>query len=143
MFAVVDTDGQLEWHSEAVTLESVNGVLPSGCFSLVRLRAQPHMYGAVDDTGIVAGLPRNPVGSVLIAILGGPSYAYAGPVVVTGWQEPDEVSEFRSLSIGQVAKLTWLHGLITGAIANREVDLAPEDAEEIRVHANWVTTGVL
>lgn len=94
-YLVCDNDGQL--HERTGTGDWLadldREVGPEGWAS-VRIRHGQLVglvAGFVNDCGLIAPekYPRNVVGSCLLAALGANVQPYAGPVVITGWDESD------------------------------------------------------
>lgn len=139
-FLVIDTNGALSHRTEKVGRDTINGVMPGGWFDLVRLPKDRSLYGFVDDSGHINGLPRNPVGSAMLVALGAPAYPYAGPVVITGWQEPDEATELRDLTAEQVQRLTGMHRHIGEYLEGREPRDERQFAQHVRAYVEWVKT---
>lgn len=142
-FALIDTDGTLTFRSEPANRETVNAVMPGGWWDMVRLHLFPELFGFVDDAGHVTGLPRNPVGAVVLAYLGANAMGnpYAGPVVITGWREPSNDSEIRDLTPEQVEFLRERHAQLSDVLAGGERWFSPEQRAEIRGYAEFVGTG--
>lgn len=141
-FAVVDIEGTLTIRPDRATREAVNAVMPGGWWDMVRLHLRPDLFGFVDDSGHVTGLPRNPVGAVMLAYLGANAIGnpYAGPVVITGWQEPSDGSEIRDLTGAQVEFLRERHAQLSDVLAGGELWFSPDHREGIRQYAEFVRT---
>jgi hypothetical protein len=140
-YIVIDSDGQLHHHTARVTAEAIRAEMPSQHFDLVRLRREPNLFGFVDDSGHLIGLPRNPAGSCVLVALGASPHAYCGPVVITGWSEPDESSELRDLDPDQRYRVTQLHSSVDRVLAG-DVDVLDDrwvlDSPQILAYADWV-----
>lgn len=142
-FALIDTDGTLTIRPEHATRETINAAMPGGWFDMVRLHVAPDLFGFVDDSGHINGLPRNPLGALMLAYLGANAAGnpYAGPVVITGWCEPSDSSEIRDLTPAQVAFLTERHGQLSDVLAGSERWFSPEQRAEMLAYADFVAHG--
>jgi len=114
-YVVIDTDGALHIRDQSPTVEAIRAEV--GDWDMVRLgyRGQFAIRGWVSDTGLIDGhTPRNVVGSVLVMCCNGPQQPYAGPIVVTGW---DEYAEVVPLAPDWLMSLQELHQCIGDALA--------------------------
>lgn len=149
-YFVCDVDG-------ALYLRTVSGVGwlaqieqevgPEG-FATVRIRSGPYvgqLAGYVNDCGLV--LPdkyaRNAVGTCLLASLGASVQPYAGPVVITGWDDSswDEI-EIRDVSDALIPVVEQVHAdirIALGLDVGRDVlgDHRSEWAATMRQLATW------
>jgi cytochrome b len=141
-YAVIDVDGVLTIHSDPLAHDTINKVMPSGWWEMVRVKDR-NLMAFVDESGVLTRQPRNPVGSVMLAVMGAATYAYAGPVVLAGWEEvlsfDDEGTEIRDLSESQVDRMTELHKWLNQILAGDDLGM-PHQAAEVRKHAEWVRT---
>jgi hypothetical protein len=135
---VISPEGEFTHYLEPVTSDGVQAFLPGGYFDLVRLPRHPDLYAAVDADGHPLGLPRNPVGSCLLLALGASAYAYCGPVIITGWHEPDDTSEWRDLTDLQLATLAAMFSGIKATLAGEPPAWMRVDADGLRDYAAWV-----
>lgn len=136
---VITPEGEFtHYREQPVTSDGVRAIMPGGYFDLVRLRHHPDLYAGVDGDGHLLGLPRNPVGSCVLRALGASAYAYCGPVVITGWSEPDDAVEWRDLTELQVAWLAALFSGIKATLDGESVQWLTVDADGLREYAEWV-----
>lgn len=140
---VITPEGEFIHHQEPVTSPAVRAIMPGGYLDLVRLPRHRDLHAAVDADGHPEGLPRNPVGSCVLTALSATAYAYCGPVVITGWHEPDDTIEWRDLTELQLA---WLAALFSGIKATLAGGETPGwmtvDAGSLRDYAEWVTSSL-
>jgi hypothetical protein len=121
MYAIVD-DRAITFDSRPPTSAMVNAHVGEPGFAVVRFQpdsvtarlaapglAYARVVAFVNDDGLVNGMPRNVVGSVLLMILGAAMQPYAGPIVITGCDPLNPVSEMVSLNPDQAAGLRRLH----------------------------------
>lgn len=91
-YAFIDTDGQLHMRDgDPLAHFKAHG------HAQVRLTRALPIRGWVSDCGLI--LPdvyaRNPVGAAMLCTLGAGIQPYAGPVVITGWDDYKEVVPLR------------------------------------------------
>lgn len=105
------------------------------------------MTGFVNDCGhkLPDTYPRNMVGSVLLATFGAPLLPYAGPVVITGWDEQATARgdlEICTLTDLQVEDLTLGLTDVRRAMGmdNGPVSRGPNWATIVRAYAEQVRT---
>jgi hypothetical protein len=111
---MVDTGGRL--HPKDVAgdpLGIVNREVGPEGFGMVRFRGSDYylqLCGFVNDCGLELPVhyPRNVIGSCLLAALGANQQPYAGPVVITGWNDRSGV-EVCDLPDDLVATIQELH----------------------------------
>lgn len=139
-FVVISTDGVLDVAPAPADLGAVDRTVGPEGADRVRLGV-PGVIGHVNDCGHVNGMPRNVVGSCVLATLGAVQYPYAGPVVITGWRDAGEDSEITDLNRRDVAMVEAIHhdvlialGLIQGTHSGGEAWAAAirEYAETVR-----------
>lgn len=136
-FVITDT-GELVHHPEPVDALQINAVMPTGWWQPIRLRVHDDLYAFVDESGHMVGLARNDVGSCVLVELGAMAYAYAGPVVITGWCEPSDSTEIRDLTDTQVAAIVAVHREVRNALAGRDAVGLRLEAAALRSYAEWV-----
>lgn len=109
-YLVVDTDGHLHHRNQVPNSAAVNREVGEPGWAMVYTggpyRRVSRAMGWVNDCGHLDGLPRNVVGSCLLAAVGASVMPYAGPVVVTGWH-PDR--EIVALTGEQRAAMELMH----------------------------------
>lgn len=143
MYAVIDTDGALTVHPAPADSEAIRAAV-GGWFDLVRLKGNGNLFAFVNDTGHVTDppLPRNPIGSAVLVLLGGTSMAYAGPVVITGWDEHGEPTEVTDLSVMGRTTVELAHGTAKAVHDGRSVAGGPwsgsDDWEALADYMRWV-----
>src|SRR5262245_37379351 len=137
-WVLIGEAGKLVHYSYPVTAAGIQAVMPSGNFDLVRLHQHPDLFGFVDDSGHLLGLPPNDVGSCVLVEFGAAAYAYAGPIVIGGWQEPDDTSEIRDLTLPQLASIAATHMGVRLALAGFDATWLRLDAPSLRQYAAWV-----
>lgn len=146
-YLVCDTDGQLHdrtvdgYYRTVLTGE----VGPEG-FESVRVRHGMHagwMAGVVNEIGLLDPdrYPRNVIGSCLLVALGASAQPYAGPVVITGWDDHAD-SEFCDLTDELAVAVTQVHrdirivlGLESGPTSDHAL---PRWQVNIAEFAGWV-----
>ena len=100
------------------SLAVVNELVGEPGMAIVRLHPALAMCGFVNDSGHVNGLPRNVLGSLMLVALGAGMSPYAGPVVITGWEDTHgQSSEIRDLTAAQVAQLEMVHAAVVPTMA--------------------------
>jgi hypothetical protein len=155
-YLVIDTDGHLYQRTAPRYDVALRDVGPEG-WARVRLHtaaevAGPehvHLAGFVNDCGLLfpEKYPRNVVGSCLLASVGASPQPYAGPVLLTGWQEDPygDEPEVRSLTPDQARHARRMHtdlrrvlGLDAGTPSG---DAAPRWCRAMRQLAEEVRSG--
>ena len=141
-YVVIAADGGLSMKSRPTVSENINNEMPTGWWEMVRVQDQ-NLMAFVDESGLLVNLPRNPIGSVMLALLGAATYAYAGPVVLTGWEEietlDDDGTELRDLHPSQVGRIQQLYLWVMAMLDGDDLGM-PKQAAEVRKHAKWVET---
>jgi hypothetical protein len=137
-FIVIDTSDQGTWmlHDRALDLTAELGEEGP---AQVRLRPDFAARGWVNDMGHrrPEQYPRNVFGSCVLATLGAAPLPYAGPVLITGWDPVDEITDVDAVRIenaidtvrialaidpdptGVIHDTTWARGLRAHADAVR------------------------
>lgn len=143
-YLLVTETGELTDRTATDWRTALDTVGPEG-WDKARLATDAAM-GYVNDCGLLAPdkYQRNPVGAAMLVLLGANAQPYAGPVVLTGWDDynPDEV-EVCSLSDDQVAVLRQLHSDVRRALGlddGTPETLSAESAEQVRGYAAWLAT---
>lgn len=153
-YLVIDTDGQLYQRTAPRYDVALRDVGPEG-WARVRVDRTPPVLGPlgafVNDCGLIMPerYERNVVGACLLVAFGAGQQPYAGPIVITGWQEdPYELSdepEVRGLNSTQVDILRQVHGDVRKAVGLDQGELAAPQAdgwrEAIVELAEMVRTG--
>ena len=88
-FIVIDNNGALHVRDTAPTSAAITREVGEPGWDMVRTAGRT--CGFVNDSGHLVGMPRNLVGSCLLASIGAHPMPYAGPVVITGWDPHDEL----------------------------------------------------
>lgn len=142
-YLIIDEDGQLRLASAPTYDVALRDLGPEG-WDMVRCYQRPDLRGFVNDCGMLMPdrYPRNPVGSVLLASLGANIYPYCGKVLVTGWDEDDEIV---SLDERQIYQLRTVHRDILSVLDGTFVPLHGTQAwaAAVREIAEQVRTGPL
>lgn len=138
MFITISTDGELVEFAETATAAAVAKAV-GGTFDLVRVKPRD-MYGFVNDDGHATGLPRNPVGSCLLVALKATAYVYAGPVVLTGWEDHGEPDEIRDLNRAQADLIAGWHEFVMLALEGKPAANDREFALQLPGYAEHVRT---
>jgi len=97
--------------------------------------------GVVNDVGLLMPekFPRNIVGSLVLIALQAGQQPYAGPVVITGFQEPpNDDPDYTGLDDEQADLVTVLHADVKHALAG-EQPTRPEDWEDFGGWLVWAT----
>lgn len=136
-YVVIAADGVLTHHPEPPTLERINTAVGPEGWARVRLLAG--RSGFVNDCGFLAGYDRNPVGACVLACLGAGRQPYAGPVVITGWDDnpAGDALEIRPLSDLELDSLTHTHRLVQKSLVGDDMEI-PHLAPKLREYAEFV-----
>lgn len=131
-YLVIDNDGRLHHRTQQPSSTLINREVGEPGRAMVRTGG-PYQHaskamGWVNDCGHLDGLPRNVVGSCLLASLGASVMPYAGPVVVTGWHPHAEIV---ALTGEQVAGMVLMHSDIRRLLGLDEGKLSGQ------APANW------
>lgn len=88
-YMLIDTDGVGSFGAEPdrYTTSWIDGLVGPEGWDRVPLSRNWRMSAFVNDCGHRIGLPRNIVGSALLCTFGAGQQPYAGPIVITGWDE--------------------------------------------------------
>lgn len=106
-YLVIDTEGVLQERDAEPTSAAIRAEVGEPGWGMVRMPVPDGtLRGWVNDSGHLAGLLRNVVGSLLLMCCGASQQPYAGPVVITGW---DQYAEVVPLTPDRVEKLRALH----------------------------------
>lgn len=89
---LITVEGEVEPHPGPVSAQQIQRDLGTW-WDMVPLRHLPILMGFVADNGHEVGMPYNLVGTVAAFVLGGGPYPLAGPVVITGWDPRQSVSD--------------------------------------------------
>jgi hypothetical protein len=138
-YVVIAADGALTHHQETPTLERINTAVGPEGWARVKL-GYPVLSGFVNDCGLLAPdlYARNPVGACVLARLGASQQPYAGPVVITGWDDNphgDDL-EIRPLGSHQASALGAIHRQVVAALEGTES--GSELATGLRAYAEHV-----
>jgi hypothetical protein len=140
-YVVITADGELLVRERRADLAAVNEEVGEPGCEQVRLHRTRQFFGFVNDAGLVLSppLPRNPVGACILASLGSGAHIYAGPVVITGWEERSELSEIRDLAPHLIAFLRHLHGQVSTSLnGGSPVGMSPRWVADVRRYADLV-----
>lgn len=142
-FVVIDEDGRFGITINNADRDAVNGAVGPEGFDLVRMYDEPAMYAYVNDSGLLlpARYRRNPVGACVIALCGARQGIYAGPIVITGWDEDGQPTEMCDLNVDQVEHLSRLHRTVLKGLRGEIRRVGPAPAEELRAYARHVEYG--
>jgi hypothetical protein len=141
-YLVCDTEGQLqERDEEGGQLAIINKEVGPEGLAAVRIRTGTFVgliAGYVNDCGLLfpERYPRNVVGSCLLGALGANAQPYAGPVVLTGWDDTMDDIEIRDVSDNLVAAVRQIHGDIRVALG---LDAGPSSLD---ARVSWLATMV-
>jgi len=138
-YLVIDTDGALHIRDQTPTLDAINAEVGDGGKDQVRLRLAG-ARGFVNDVGFRAGLPRNVVGSLLLMCCGASQQPYAGPVVITGWDDYGRDTEIVPLPADVLGPLRALHADLRAILAGDTPcgQCSPEWIAQVRKAAAFV-----
>ena len=138
-YLVIDTDGALHVRDRQPTHDAINTEVGEGGKAQVRLRLT-EARGFVNDVGHLAGLPRNVVGSLLLWCCSANQQPYAGPVVITGWDDYGHDTEIVPLRADVREALQALHADIQAILAGRppSPECSPGWAAEVHRAAAFV-----
>ncbi len=121
MIALYLYDDAVTVLARSADLAVVNELVGEPGMGMVSLHPASRMRGYVNDEGHVRGLPRNVTGSCVLVALGAATHPYAGPVVITGWEDTHGMtSEIRDLTERQVFALGALHAAVHAMLAGEE-----------------------
>jgi hypothetical protein len=142
-YLLINTDGDLS--DRAATgnpLTIVDREVGEPGHAPVRLPSWAELGAYVNDCGhvLTPPLPINVPGSCLLASLGAPPLPYAGPVVITGWDDCTAGIEIVSLGEAQVAYLANRYRNVLAAVRgeNPADGVDPGWHQSIAAYANMV-----
>lgn len=124
-YLLVDEEGQLHEKQADDYRTALADVGPEG-WDMVRLdEATYQMRGFVNDSGLVnpETYRRNVVGSVMLFGLGANRQPYAGPIVLTGWHQYEEICSLQDWQV-EGARLT--NGSVRAALGISAAGWSPD-----------------
>lgn len=132
-YVVIETDGTVLDRVELPASERISQEV-GGPWDMTR-STQLRMAAFLHDTGVPDGLPRNLLGSVLMACSFFHVQPYHGPIVLTGWDEYGEPTEVVDLN-PEVVRL--LHRLMTDIKV--ALGQEPPEAASLDCTEEWQTS---
>ncbi|MEV0616105.1 hypothetical protein AB0I81_22520 [Nonomuraea sp. NPDC050404] len=103
---IIDLDGEL--HVAIGDWKARFRPHAPGRVTIPTLGALGEWAGWINDDSHPLGLPRNPIGGLVLTGLGANVIPYAGPIVITGWN-PHGPTEVCDLTEAQIATIADCH----------------------------------
>lgn len=146
-YLVIAPDGTTSHETTAPTLDGIDAIVGPSGWARVHVDSVYSMTGWVGDCSLVDGSPRNPVGSCVLATLGASQQPYAGPIVVTGYDNDSVWGGPESLHPWQVETLEGIVAAVQTALGYHHETATPPPSgfterwvDAIREYADLVRT---
>lgn len=149
MYVVMSEDGEMVVHRDQATIGRVREEITregEKTPNTVYLDPESRMAGWVNDVSLItpALFGRNVVGSCVLVTMAAGQMAYAGPLVITGYNPRSTSGAPLDLTVGQVEILTNIHTAVRSVLAGEpptSPNMPPGWAAAIVQFAEFVRDG--
>ncbi len=152
-FVTIQADGELVVDERPATLELVGGIVdPDDVgYATIWLGRQYGTAGWTNDGALIATNPdgspthpRNPVAACVLVTMRAPQQAYAGDIVLTGYNYGDDGGQPLDLPHNTLEAIRDIHGAVRRVLAGEPPRVpwaSPSWPREMRTFADAVTAG--